>query len=64
MKKLGRTSNLTLSPAALKLFARKWFLHGFTTSGYGFNGESTPAANRAVRSIILSYFNRLYDTED
>lgn len=55
---------LTMSPEALKLFALRYYLLGFGDTGRGFNGDTIPADNKAIRSILGVRFDRLYKSRE
>lgn len=56
---------LTMSPAALRLLAAKWFARGFMTSGQGFNGETvTDRSRKGTRSMLSAEFKKLYAEEE
>ncbi len=59
-----RRTNLVMTPEALRLFAYRYYLLGFGDTGKGFHGESAPASNKTIQSILGIRFNRLYLTRE
>ena len=52
---------VTMTPAALEAFARKWCLEGFKLSGYGFHGEKFDVSTESyLQGLLLREFDRLY----
>lgn len=55
-----RPTLIQMSPYALKLFARRWYMLGFGDTGKGFHGESMDPTSRVVRSLLTTRFDHLY----
>lgn len=52
---------ITMSPAAHRALAAKWFLLGFRLSGKGFHGENYDVKRfPGLVSLLLAEFDRVY----
>lgn len=60
----SRRTLITMSPEALKLMMYKWYVLGFGDTGRGFNGDTIPPTNKALRSILGARFDRAYRTRE
>lgn len=53
---------LTMSRAALREVAHRWFLHGFKCSGPELNGETHDVdCDATIRDLLLAEVDRLFD---
>lgn len=52
---------LTMSPEALRATARRWYVEGFKTSGYGFHGEKADLDKQvSMKDLLVEEFERLW----
>jgi hypothetical protein len=59
-----RQTLITMHERALRLFAHRWFLIGFSLTGAGFHGETFPVNDhKGARSLITAHFNRVWESD-